>query len=167
MHVTTYISVGCPVNFLCIIPKPTLIVSQAASSGVVGWLARLNAQDQPYPSLVRSWTSICGILVSCPGLRTRLRGDPFRDPYPDIRPSIDHVLIVMLMREKITGLPPNLDFNPLFTRFNFTEFCIQACCIQRVCSTSREKRTSKHGISIVLKLVSIEYQKRDTFLAAV
>ena len=43
---------------------------------------------------------------------------------------------------------------------------VQAC-IQRVCSTSREKRTSKHGISIVLKLVSIEYQRRDAFLAAV
>ena len=40
-------------------------------------------------------------------------------------------------------------------------------CIQRVCSTSREKRTSKHGINIVLKLVSIEYQKRNAFLATV
>ena len=70
--------------------------------------------------------------------------------------------------KKITGLPSNLDFNPLFMRFNFTpNFCIQACCIQRVCNTSREKRTSKHGISIVLKLVSIEYQRRDAFLAAV
>ena len=39
--------------------------------------------------------------------------------------------------------------------------------IRRVCSTSREKRASKHGISIVLKPVSIEYQKRDAFLAAV
>ena len=60
------------------------------------------------------------------------------------------------------GFTPNLDFNPLPTRFNFTEFLPPS----GVCSTSREKRTSKHGISIVLKLVSIEYQKRDTFLAA-
>ena len=57
--------------------------------------------------------------------------------------------------KKNYGFTPNLDFNPLFTRFNLL-----------VC-TSREKRTSKHGISIVLKLVSIEYQRRDAFLAAV
>ena len=50
------------------------------------------------------------------------------------------------------------------TKINFTSFCQQAC-IQKVYSTSREKRTSKHGISIVLELVSIEYQKRDVFLA--
>ena len=36
----------------------------------------------------------------------------------------------------------------------------------RVCSTSGEKRTSKHGISMVLKLVIIEYQKRGAILAA-
>ena len=69
--------------------------------------------------------------------------------------------------EKNYGFTPNLDFNPLPTRFNFTEFLPIQTCIQRVCSTSREKRTSKHGISIVLKLVSIEYQKRDGFLAGV
>ena len=88
--------------------------------------------------------------------------------------------------EKNYGFTPNLDFNPLPTRFNLTEFLHTSMhsvvsqarlshvrvwparlCIQIVCSTSREKRTSKHGISIVLKLVSIEYQKRDAFLAAV
>ena len=73
------------------------------------------------------------------------------------------VMYTLAHEKKKYGFTPNLDFNPLFTRFNFTEFLHtsnEAC-------TSREKRTSKHGISIVLKLVSIEYQRRDAFLAAV
>ena len=72
----------------------------------------------------------------------------------------------LLMRKKNNGFTPNLDFNPLATRFNFTELlpptaCIQSDseyafrAIQRVCSTSREKR-SNHGISILLKQVCIE-----------
>ena len=55
---------------------------------------------------------------------------------------------------------PNLDFNPLPTRFNLTEFLPTSM-------HSESTRTSKHGISIVFKLVSIDYQKRDAFLAAV
>ena len=67
---------------------------------------------------------------------------------------------VRLAHEKKNyGFTPNLDFNPLSTRFNF---CLQAC-IQRVFSTLREKRTGKNGISIALKLVSIEYQRRVAF----
>ena len=64
--------------------------------------------------------------------------------------------------KKNYGLTPNLDFNPLPTRFNFTEFRPPS----GVCSTSGKKRASKHGINMVLKLVSIEYQKRGVFLAA-
>ena len=64
--------------------------------------------------------------------------------------------------KKNYGFAPNLDFNPLPTRFNYTKFLPPS----GVCCTSGEKRTSKHGISILLKLVSIEYQKRDAFLAA-
>ena len=64
--------------------------------------------------------------------------------------------------KKNYGFTPNLDFNPLPTRFNLPSFCLQEESMQHI----GEKRTSKHGISIVLKLVSIEYQKRDTFLAA-
>ena len=61
-------------------------------------------------------------------------------------------------------MAPNLDFNPLPARFNLPSFCLQA--EYAALCTSGEKRTSKHGISIVLKLVSIKYQKRDAFLAA-
>ena len=61
------------------------------------------------------------------------------------------------MRKKITGLPPNFDFNPLPTRFNFTEFLPTSMHSE---SMQHIKRTSKHGISIVLKLVNVEYQKR-------
>ena len=61
------------------------------------------------------------------------------------------------MRKKITGLPPNFDFNPLPTRFNFTKFLPTSMHSE---SMQHIKRASKHGISIVLKLVSIEYQKR-------
>ena len=50
----------------------------------------------------------------------------------------------MLMRKKY-GLFANLDFNPPFNLTNFS-------CIQRICSTSREKKTSKHGFNIVLRL---------------
>ena len=64
--------------------------------------------------------------------------------------------------KKNYGFTPNLDFNPLSTRFNFTEFLPPS----GVCSTSGEKRTSEHGISMVLKLVSIKYQTRGAFLAA-
>ena len=64
-------------------------------------------------------------------------------------------------------LPEMHLFSDIQYRLDLTSlnFCLQAC-IQRVCSTSRGKRTSKHGISIVLKLACIEYQKRDAFLAA-
>ena len=65
-------------------------------------------------------------------------------------------------KKKNYGFTPKLDFNPLPTRFNLTEFLSPS----GVCSTSGEKRTSKHGISMVLKLVSIEYQKRGAFQAA-
>ena len=67
-----------------------------------------------------------------------------------------------LMRKKLR-VYPHSDFNPLPTRFNFLSFCLPE---SGVCSTSGEKRTSKHGISMILKLVTIEYQKRDTFLVA-
>ena len=77
---------------------------------------------------------------------------------PYSRVAKNTVMYRLAHEKKIDGFTPNLDFNPLPTRFNFTpNFCLQGC-IQRVCSTSREKRTSKHGISIVLKLVSIEYR---------
>ena len=77
--------------------------------------------------------------------------------------------VVTCSWEKNYGFTPNIDFNPLSTRFNFTEFLPTSMHSESMllCSTSREKRTSKHGISIVLKLVSIEYHKRDAFLAAV
>ena len=47
--------------------------------------------------------------------------------------------------KKNYGFTPNLDFNSLPTRFNLTEFLSPS----GVCSTSGEKRTSKHGISVV------------------
>ena len=68
------------------------------------------------------------------------------------RGSGNLVMYRLAYEKKNYGFTPNLDFNPLPTRFNFTE---------------RERRTSKHGICIVLKLVGIEYQRRDAFLAAV
>ena len=49
--------------------------------------------------------------------------------------------------KKNYGFTSNLDFNPLSTRFNLAEFLPTQACIQRVCSTSREKRTSKYDIS--------------------
>ena len=53
-------------------------------------------------------------------------------------------------------------FNPLPTRFNLTEFLPSSMHSERyIYSTSREEKTSKHGISIVLKLVSVEYKRRD------
>ena len=49
----------------------------------------------------------------------------------------------LLMRKKY-WFSPNLDFNHLFAKINFINFCIHG---QSACSTSREKRTSKHGIN--------------------
>ena len=69
-------------------------------------------------------------------------------------------------QKKNYSFTPNSDFDPLFTRFNFTEF-LRTSIHSEYASTSREKRTSKHGITIALKLVSIECQKKDAFLAAV
>ena len=66
-----------------------------------------------------------------------------------------------LMRKKLR-VYPKFRFNPLPTRFYLTEFLPPS----GVCSTSGKKRTSKHGISMVLKLVSIEYQKMGAFQAA-
>ena len=77
-------------------------------------------------------------------------------------PTRNLVMYRLPHEKKNYGFTPNLDFNPLPTKFNFTEFPPPS----RVCSISGGKRTSKHGISMVIKLVSIEYQKRDAFLAA-
>ena len=53
------------------------------------------------------------------------------------------------MRKKLR-VYPNLEFNPVFTKFNSTEF-LHTSLHQRVCNTiSREKRTSKHGISMIM-----------------
>ena len=65
--------------------------------------------------------------------------------------------------EKNYGFTSNSDFNPLFTRF----ISAYKHAFKKYASTSREKRTSKYCIKIVLKLVSNEYQKRDVFLAVV
>ena len=50
-------------------------------------------------------------------------------------------------------LTSSLDFNPLYTRFNSTKFLPTSMHSE---SMQRIKRTRKHGISMVLKLVSIE-----------
>ena len=90
-----------------------------------------------------------GVHVLAPSIQAR----SYREEFPNL------VMYRLPHEKKNYGFTPNLDFNPLPTRFNLTEFL-------RVCSTSGEKRTSKHGISTVLKLDSIEYQKRGAFLAA-
>ena len=64
--------------------------------------------------------------------------------------------------EKDYGFTPNLHFNPVFAKFNSTEF-LQTNLHQRVCSTSRKKGTSKHGISMI---ISSQWWRRDVFLAA-
>ena len=43
----------------------------------------------------------------------------------------------------------NLEFNPLLPKFNLLNSTIQAC-LHSVCSTSREKRTVKHSISMIM-----------------
>ena len=48
--------------------------------------------------------------------------------------------------EKYCGFAPKLDVNPVFIKLNFMEF-LHGSMHQRVCRTSRKKRTSKHGIS--------------------
>ena len=90
------------------------------------------------------------------------RENDVRERGPTALMSANLVIYRLPHEKKKYGFTPNFDFNPLPTRFNFTKFLPPS----RVCSTSGEKRTSKHGISIVLKLVSIEYQKRDAFVAA-
>ena len=65
--------------------------------------------------------------------------------------------------KKMTGLP---QIKVLTHSLRDLTSLSQVLPPSRVCSTSGEKRAIKHGISIVLKLVSIEYQKRDVFLAA-
>ena len=62
------------------------------------------------------------------------------------------------------GLPQIFILTLCLRDLTSPNFCLRTCT-QRVCSTSREKRTSKHGISMELKLVSIECQKGDAFLA--
>ena len=56
-------------------------------------------------------------------------------------------ITVMLLRKKL-WVYPNLNFNP--TKFNFEFLYTKHVC--RGCSTSREKRTSKRSISIVLSI---------------
>ena len=64
--------------------------------------------------------------------------------------------------KKMMGLyTPNLDFNPLPTRFNFIQFL--HAFRKYAAHQRRREQVYKHGINIVLKLVSIEYQKRDAF----
>ena len=54
------------------------------------------------------------------------------------------VINLCLEGGKIT---PNLDFNPVFTKFNSTDLHQGS---EGVCSTSREKRTSKNNISMII-----------------
>ena len=75
------------------------------------------------------------------------------------------ILIQMHTHEKKNyGFTPNLDFNLLSARFNLTEFLLTSMHSETWESMKyikgEAKRTSKHDISIVLKLVSTEYQKR-------
>ena len=61
--------------------------------------------------------------------------------------SKSHYVRTKLMR-KNCRFTWNLDFNPVFTKLNF---CILYTSIhQGECSTSREKRTSKHGICTIV-----------------
>ena len=62
------------------------------------------------------------------------------------------------MRKRNTGSPPDLDFNPLPTRFNLTEFLLT--------SMHSEKRTSKHGISIVMKGTEVPNPRRSSALVS-
>ena len=59
-----------------------------------------------------------------------------------------------LAHEK-NGFTPNLDFNPLATRFNFTKFLPTSMHSESMQHINGEE--NKHGISTVLKLVSIKY----------
>ena len=69
-----------------------------------------------------------------------------------------------LAHEKKSRVHPYLDFNPLPTRFNLA---YKHAFREYAAHQGIRKQVSMHAISIVLKVVSIEYQKRDAFLAAV
>ena len=63
------------------------------------------------------------------------------------------------------GLPQILILTFSLRNLTSPNFCLQAGILREY--MQRIKKTSKHDISIILKLVSIEYQKRGAFLAAV
>ena len=59
-------------------------------------------------------------------------------------------------------------FNPVFKNFNFELSAYKPPCTREyVCSTSREKRTSKHGISIIISSQYWLMEKRCTFGSSV
>ena len=59
-------------------------------------------------------------------------------PYK-LRPKTERISLCtdIAHEKKNYGFTPNLDFNPVFTKFNFTEF-LHTSLHQRICSTSRE-----------------------------
>ena len=65
--------------------------------------------------------------------------------------------------KKITGLPQIYILTHSLRDLTSPSFCLQA---EYAAHQGRREQVRMHGISMVLKLVSIEYQKRDAFLAA-
>ena len=57
------------------------------------------------------------------------------------------------------GFTPNLDFNPLPIKFNFTKFLPTSMHSESIQHIKGEENKYKHGMSIVFKLVSIDIRK--------
>ena len=77
-------------------------------------------------------------------------------------------LCMYRLTQKNYGFTPNLDLNPLPTGFIFTEFLPYKDEFREYAvHQGRREQVSLVATSIILKLVSIECQKRNAFLADV
>ena len=76
--------------------------------------------------------------------------DVSRDPRLVLRPWISLCTDIAHEKKKIAGLPQIWILTPSLWNLTRPNFCIQAYTSQGVCSTSREKRTSKHDISMII-----------------
>ena len=68
------------------------------------------------------------------------------------------IFVLSKLMRKGLRVYPKFRFPSVYKIYEFVHPSMR--CVQGEHSTSREKRTSKNGICIVLKLVSIEYQTK-------
>ena len=75
-------------------------------------------------------------------------------------PRVKNLIMYRLAHEKKNyGFTPNLDFNPLFTKFNLNRISAYKHAFREYAAHKGRKEQAKHGICIALKLVVLNIRE--------